>query len=122
MSRRYLIAVGVLLLLAWLWLAPPRFVLNLVKRVDLSDPVAAGAALVEKYGCRDCHRIGGQGASLAPNLAGVTKRHDRSALQAWLRNPRAVKSNAAMPNFRLSDMEIDAILAYLQYLDTSETP
>jgi cytochrome c1 len=34
----------------------------------------------------------------------------------WLRNPRAVQGSTAMPNFRLSDREIDAIILYLDSL------
>ncbi len=114
----------VIVLAAWLAIAPPRFVLNQIKAVDLSDPVAAGQQLVEKYNCRSCHRIGGEGALKAPNLAGITQRVNDPAqvtLRLWLRNPKAVRSNTAMPNFRLSDSEIEAILAYLSALDSQES-
>ncbi|GAB4525527.1 MAG: hypothetical protein Fur0018_10090 [Anaerolineales bacterium] len=119
-KRRIILAAVVLII--WLALSPPRFVLNLVKNVDLSNPVAAGEQVVEKYSCRSCHTIGGQGALIAPNLASVTQRHDPLVLRLWLRNPRKVKSNTAMPNFDLSDSEIEAIIAYLESFDNASTP
>ena len=93
---------------------PPRFVLNLVKPVDLTDPAAAGSILVDRYACRTCHRIGGRGALTAPDLAGVSNRLSPDALRLWLSNPSAVKGGSAMPNNWLSDGEIEAILAYLR--------
>ena len=93
---------------------PPRFVLNLIKPVDLTNAVAAGSILVDRYACRTCHRIGGRGALTAPDLAGVSSRLSPGALRLWLSNPAAVKGGTAMPNYWLSDGEIEAILAYLQ--------
>lgn len=110
-------ATGVAIVLIWLWLFPPRWWLNVTKPVDLTDPVGAGMTLVEKYECRLCHVIGEEGISKGPILAGVTDRLDAVSLRLWLRNPRAIKWDTAMPNFRLSDGEIEAIVAYLSALD-----
>jgi cytochrome c2 len=80
-----------------------------------------GAQLAVQYDCRSCHQIGGAGALKGPNLQGVTQRINDPAqvtLRLWLQNPRAVKGNTAMPNFHLSDSEIEAILAYLTLLDS----
>lgn len=96
---------------------PVRVVLNVVKRVDLTDPVAAGAALVETYHCRDCHEIDGYGGVLGPTLTRVTERMDRDLMTRWLRNPLAIKRDTRMPVFWLSDSEIEALIAYL---DTRE--
>ncbi len=109
-------ATAVFLLTIWLALAPPRFWLNLTKAVDLSDPVTAGEQVVAKYDCRSCHRIAGQGALKAPALDDSALRLDDVSLRLWLRNPRAIKGNTAMPNFRMSDSEIEAVVAYLESL------
>ncbi len=122
MSRKrvavYLIITAVIILF-WLVFSPPRWWLNLTKSVDLSNPVATGEQLVSEYNCRRCHRIGGGGSLKAPDLAGVTERLDDVSLRLWLHNPKAIKGNTPMPNFHLSDSEIEAIVAYLQRLDTS---
>ena len=77
--------------------------------------------------CVTCHAIGGTDASspAAPDLthfddplhscfAGCDfNTSDRAALEAWLRNPNEVKMGAKMPNYQLSQGEIDALVEYL---------
>ncbi len=114
------VAVALAALAVWLAAAPPVWWLNLT-RPPVTNPVAVGRALVAEQGCRDCHRVGGQGALVASNLAGVTARLDDAVLRLWLRSPRrAAGGPIAMPAFRLSDGEIVAIIEYLKALDTSE--
>jgi cytochrome c2 len=106
--------VLILLIGGWLMMNPRRFWLNLIKPVE--PTAATGSQLVEKYQCRECHRIDRTGALNAPSLDDIAKRDagtEQSRLQAWLRNPKAVKGNTAMPNFHLSDSEIEALIAYL---------
>ncbi|GAB4473194.1 MAG: hypothetical protein Kow00124_11880 [Anaerolineae bacterium] len=118
LRKRWLMGALVILaaLAAWAIIAPPRWWLNLIKPVDLSDPVASGELLVIKYGCTDCHRIEGQGALTAPDLSGVTERLDDAELRLWLRSPRSIRPGTAMPDFNLSDAEVEAIVAYLTAL------
>lgn len=117
-NRIFLAALAVALVALWFLLNPPRWWLNAIKPVDLTDPARTGAQLVEKYDCRNCHTVGGRGALKAPDLAGVTGRLDNVSLWLWLGNPKAVKSNTAMPNFHLADGEIEAIVAYLRSVDS----
>lgn len=117
--KRTAILISIILLIvivAWLLIAPPRWWLNLTQPIDLTDPIAAGAQLIDQYNCRSCHRISGSGALKAPDLTGVAQRLDEQTLRAWLENPQAIKPNTAMPNLRLSDAAIDAIVAYLKTL------
>jgi cytochrome c2 len=107
-----------MIIVGWFTFSPPRLWLNLTKQVE--PTAAVGAQLVEQYDCRSCHKIDGEGALKAPNLASITQRATDPAqvtLRLWLQNPRAINSNTAMPNFRLSDSEIDAILLYLNEVD-----
>ncbi|PWH20011.1 MAG: hypothetical protein DDG59_01450 [Anaerolineae bacterium] len=113
MKRKVSLLIPVLILLGILFLRP-RWFLNLTKRVEISP--ASGAALVEKYNCRQCHQIDGKGALKAPSLDGIAQRLDQETLRLWLANPRKIKANTAMPNFSLSDSEIDAIIEYLTQL------
>lgn len=117
--RRGIIGVGLILavLVFWLTLRPPLFWLNLTAEVE--PTVMVGAQLVEQNNCRGCHRIGGRGALTAPALDEVVRRQQEQdpalvVLRFWLRDPRAVKPNTAMPTFRLSDSQIEALLLYLQ--------
>jgi mono/diheme cytochrome c family protein len=123
MQRKSVSLLAVLVVLAgvgWLFWNPPIFWLNLTKQVE--PTAAVGAKLVEQYECRSCHRIGGQGALKAPALDGILPNQSdpvQVTIRLWLRNPKAVKANTAMPNFHLSDTEIDAILIYLASLHQS---
>lgn len=114
-----MLLAGIVLVAGWFWLFPPRWWLNTIKPVDLTDPVGAGQGIVESYDCRQCHLIAGEGKALGPNLKGVTGRLDTVSLRQWLRDPRSIKWNTAMPSFHLSDPEIEAIASYLQHLDNS---
>jgi cytochrome c oxidase subunit 2 len=85
--------------------------------------------------CIACHAIGGTDAAstAAPNLtkfadpthgcfAGcnfetfIDGQPNRDALRAWLENPDAVKMGAKMPDYNLTDEELDALVAYLYTL------
>ena len=102
----------------WLLLFPQRWWLNYIKPVDLTDTVNAGQSVVAKYGCRECHLIGEEGNRLrAPDLNDVTDRLDSVSLRLFLQNPRSIRWKTFMPNFHLSDPEIEAILSYLNTLN-----
>lgn len=92
-------------------LLQPRWYLNLVKRTEVS--AASGARLVAQYGCRKCHLIHGEGALKGPDLDQQRQTADLAEWRRWLTNPKRVKPNTPMPNFHLSDSEIEAILLYL---------
>lgn len=84
--------------------------------------------------CEACHSIGGTGMvksgkrSLGPDLSGVVAKRDRAWLTRWLaepdkmiaeKDPLAISllaeyDNVAMPNLRLNDAEIKAVLAYIE--------
>jgi cytochrome c2 len=115
-NRIFWLALVPVVVAAWLLAAPPRWWLNVTKPVDLNQPVRAGAALVDGYNCRRCHRIDGRGALTAADLDQVTERLDSDAIRLWLRDPKQVRPDTAMPHLRLSDPEIEAILAYLNDL------
>lgn len=108
----YSLLALLLLALVVILIARPRWYLNLTKRVEASPEV--GAALVEKYECRKCHTIGGEGALYAPNLDKSVTYLTDEALYGWLANPRSIRPNTPMPNFHLSDSKIQAIIAYLR--------
>jgi cytochrome c oxidase subunit 2 len=80
--------------------------------------------------CIACHAVGGTDAAgtAGPNLTKFSDpahscfagcnwdTTDIPALKAWLRDPNAVKFGSKMPNYHLTEHEIDALAAYLESL------
>ena len=80
--------------------------------------------------CLTCHLVGPEDGLLrqGPNLLGVTDRRDRAWLARWLAEPDAMLAekdplalellaanrNLPMPNMRLNQIEVEALLVYLE--------
>jgi cbb3-type cytochrome oxidase cytochrome c subunit len=75
--------------------------------------------------CDGCHSIG-KGRRAGPDLLGVTERRDAAWLKRWLKNPEAMLASDSvaqgllaeskgvkMPNLKLSDQDIDALMNYV---------
>jgi len=92
--------------------------------------------------CVSCHTIGEDEAltadkqSIGPDLLGVTLKRDRAWLIRWLtepdkmlaeKDPLAMKlyaqyNNMPMPNLRLTDLEIQSLLSYIEEKSLSARP
>jgi len=84
--------------------------------------------------CAACHTLGGgditgsETGEIGPDLAGVTRKRERAWLTRWLAEPDrmlaekdpqsiallAAWNNVPMPNLRLNEVEIEALLAYIE--------
>ncbi len=96
-------------------------------------PVSRGEQLFRTR-CAACHTVGADEGSLAakrrigPDLAGVTKVRERAWLIRWLKEPDRMLAEkdpiatalferynrVPMPNLRLNEVEIEALIAYLE--------
>lgn len=113
-----LLLLALLGLIAWLSLSPPQAWLERVRRVEVTP--AEGQRLVAAYGCLDCHRIAGRGALKAPSLDGISRRlagAEGELVRLWITDPKRINERTAMPRFRLSNSELEAILLYLASVD-----
>lgn len=81
--------------------------------------INAGKQLYQQKNCQACHQIYGLGGYLGPEL--TTAYSDKTRGEPYLRAMLAVGSNR-MPNFHFSTKEIDELIAYLKYVDTTATP
>jgi len=85
----------------------------------------SGKTLFTKRGCNACHVLGKRAAG--PDLIGVNERRDHDWLRRWLKSTDVMLAsdslaqvmlveykNVKMPNMKLSDAEVDALLNYLQ--------
>ncbi|MEK7778125.1 MAG: cytochrome c oxidase subunit II, partial [Chloroflexota bacterium] len=95
----------------------------------LSGEAERGAALFDQRGCASCHLIKGTAAKgqFGPNLtlfgshtsvAAGTLENDAEGknLARWLHDPQLVKPGTKMPNMKLGDEDIAALVAYLKSL------
>jgi protein SCO1/2 len=82
--------------------------------------------------CDACHSLGNENG-IGPGLLNVTERRDRAWLTRWLKTPDKLLADkdpiatalfkqykkVLMPNFRLSDADVEALLIYME--DNSKT-
>ncbi len=86
-----------------------------------TGPVA-GKAYFTQVGCVACHRVGGAGSAVGPDLTMVGFRHSTQWLDQWLKDPQAWKPGTSMPNKQLSPAARSAIVSYMAELKGQEWP
>lgn len=74
---------------------------------------AGGRALFDASGCRACHAVGGRGGNTGPDLSYVGFRRDAAWVEAWLKNPHAVKADTLMPKPGLSEGDRRGLVGFL---------
>ena len=89
-------------------------------RENLSAEVIQGKRIWEHNNCIGCHTLLGEGAYFAPELGNVYIRRGGGAfIKAWMKAmPTNIKGRRQMPQFNLSEEELDALVAFLKW--TSE--
>jgi nitric oxide reductase subunit C len=87
---------------------------------NLTPQVVYGKSVWHAKDCINCHTLFGEGAYYAPDLTKITNLRGASYLKAFLQDPGRFYSEAkqrrVMPNPKLSDKEIDAVIAFLQWI------
>jgi len=79
-----------------------------------SPGASQGAALWKKFACANCHRLGGAGETVGPELDQVTLRRSRDWIFRWLGDPASMKPGTLMPKFPWQAGEREALVAYLR--------
>lgn len=83
---------------------------KILKEKDLAK---AGELLVKAYDCRACHTIKTGGRDIYPNLTRIGEKLRPEWDKKFLKDPEAWDPYTFMPNFHLTDQEIEAIVAYI---------
>ncbi|MBK9165927.1 MAG: c-type cytochrome [Bryobacterales bacterium] len=78
-----------------------------------------GRVLAEEMGCVACHAASGLTARSGPRLSHVGERAKAAWLDGWLRNPRAFRAGARMPQI-LRDEDRPHVVAYLASLGSRQ--
>ncbi|MBP8251387.1 MAG: c-type cytochrome [Herpetosiphon sp.] len=107
--------LGAIALIALVWInqTPPPLPIP-TPTIPTPNPINGQALFVAK-GCASCHAHAAVGSTMqvGPNLS--TYRNTSEFLQAWLRDPQAVKPQTPMPNLHLSEQEISDLIAFLNH-------
>ena len=78
--------------------------------------IKAGEETVKTVGCLTCHAVDGLGSDFAPALDSVGTKVTASYLHQWISDPKAYDPDTSMPSFRLTDNQVDNVVAYLMSL------
>ena len=86
-------------------------------QAEIANPMAVhGKMLWQQKNCSSCHQLYGLGGFLGPDLTNVISAKGKGKIYA----AAIMKSGTqVMPNFHLNDMEIEALLAFLEQADKS---
>jgi len=108
-----------------------RYIVNTATNAaTLTEGVARGKKIWEDKSCVNCHTILGEGAYFAPELGNVWVRYGgkdnpegaREALKSWMKNqPTGIAGRRQMPQFNLSDKELDDLADFLKWVSTIDT-
>lgn len=95
----------------------------------ITESVAHGKRLWEENNCIGCHTLLGEGAYFAPELGNVYERFGKSkeAIKAFMKSRpvNGIRGRRSMPQFNLTEEELDAIADFLKYtngIDTQDWP
>ena len=89
------------------------------KAAELTPAVVRGKHLWETRNCIGCHTLLGEGAYFAPELGNVYERRGPDFIKGWMQAmPTGAPGRRQMPQFNLTDEELDQLVAFLKY--TSE--
>lgn len=88
-------------------------------RANLTPQVVAGKLVWERNNCIGCHTLLGEGAYFAPELGNVYTRFGNSteAIKIFIQSRPAegVKGRRSMPQFNLTDTELENLAQFLKY-------
>jgi len=88
-------------------------------RENLTEQVVLGKTVWEDNNCIGCHTLLGEGAYFAPELGNDNMRYgeSREAIKAFIqyRPAQGIPGRRSMPQFNLTEEELDAVVEFLVY-------
>ncbi len=91
-------------------------------RAAITPAVAAGKHIWETRNCLGCHTLLGEGAYYGPELGNVYKRRGPEFIKAWIQSmPTNAPGRRQMPQFNLTDKELDDLVEFLRYTSDINT-
>ncbi|MBI5055130.1 MAG: c-type cytochrome [Nitrospirae bacterium] len=94
--------------------------------LDPDKPEMRGESVFEKYNCAGCHKFNDKGGNIAPDISKEAKKSRPEWLFAFLKSPYKIRPEfmlkAKMPDFNLSDKEVNSIVGYLAAVSGESFP
>lgn len=93
-------------------------------RENLTEKVAAGKVVWEENNCIGCHTLLGEGAYFAPELGNAYQRlGGKEGIKGFIasRPKDGIPGRRSMPQFNLSEEELDAVAEFLKYVSEIDT-
>ena len=78
----------------------------------MSEQGHHGKQLFQKHNCVACHQFYGLGGYMGPDLTNVISNRGPAYARAFI-----ASGTRAMPDFGLNDEELDALVAFLEFVD-----
>ncbi|MFQ5543859.1 MAG: c-type cytochrome [Nitrospiria bacterium] len=88
----------------------------IIPALDRKNLIHMGKMVINMKGCTGCHRIGKlslQRVTIGPDLTYVGDRLKEAWIYSWIKNPQKYRADTLMPNLGLTDMQAQAVAAYL---------
>jgi nitric oxide reductase subunit C len=82
----------------------------------MGDIERRGAEVYQQYNCVACHQFYGLGGYMGPDLTNVVSNRGEAVARAFI-----AAGTTTMPNLGLASDEIDAVVAYLAFVDKTGT-
>ena len=82
----------------------------------VSDEARYGRQVFQAYNCVACHQFYGLGGYMGPDLTNVISNRGEAYTRAFI-----AAGTATMPNFDLTEDEVDGLIAYLAFVDQTGT-
>jgi nitric oxide reductase subunit C len=98
---------------------------RLTNAAAIDERVVAGKHAWHRYNCTNCHTLLGEGAYYAPDLTKIAQQRGARYLREFLKDPSKFYSEERdgrlMPNLKLTDGEIDGLIAFLAWVSRIDT-
>lgn len=82
----------------------------------MSDEARHGQQVFQDKNCIACHQFYGLGGYMGPDLTNTIRNRGEAVSRAFI-----TAGTVRMPNFGLDETEVDALIAYLTFVDSTGT-
>ena len=85
-------------------------------QITPTEEARRGQALFQQHNCIACHQFYGLGGYMGPDLTNVVSNRGEAVARAFI-----MAGTVSMPNLGLAEDELDAVVAYLAFVDRTGT-